>query len=108
MQPRPQRLSSRKLWIAFARGAAGRVVVDDGARRRSVDGNRSLLPAGVRGVEGEFEVEDAVEVVDSDGKVFAKGLAGVSAADPARGRRPAAPTTSPTAPATKSSTATTW
>ena len=80
VQPRPQRLSSRKLWIAFARGASGRVVVDDGARRALVEGNRSLLPAGVRGVEGEFEAEDAVEVVDGTGRVFAKGLAGMDAA----------------------------
>ena len=35
-RPRAERLSSRKLWIAFARGAAGRIVVDDGARRALV------------------------------------------------------------------------
>ena len=80
VQPRPNKLSSRKLWIAFARGAAGRVVVDDGARRALVEGHRSLLPAGVAGVEGEFEAEDAVEVVDAAGRVFAKGLAGMDAA----------------------------
>jgi glutamate 5-kinase len=80
VQPRAQRLSSRKLWIAFARGAAGRVVVDDGARRALVEGNRSLLPAGVRDVEGDFDAEDAVEVVDGSGRVFAKGLVGVDAA----------------------------
>lgn len=80
VQPRAQRLSSRKLWIAFARGAAGRVVVDDGARRALVVGNRSLLPAGVRAVEGDFDAQDAVEVVDTGGRVFAKGLAGTSAA----------------------------
>jgi glutamate 5-kinase len=80
VQPRAQRLSSRKLWIAFARGASGRVVVDEGARRALVEGGRSLLPAGVRAVEGSFEPEDAVEVVDGDGRVFAKGLVGVGAA----------------------------
>jgi glutamate 5-kinase len=80
VQPRSQRLSSRKLWIAFARGAAGRVVVDDGARRALVDGNRSLLPAGVATVEGDFDADDAVEVVDAAGRVFAKGLAGIDAA----------------------------
>jgi glutamate 5-kinase len=78
--PRAQRLSSRKLWIAFARPAAGRIVVDDGARRALTDGNRSLLPAGVRAVEGEFDADDAVEVADLAGAVFAKGLVGVSAA----------------------------
>ena len=72
--PRPERLSSRKLWIAFARASAGRVVVDDGARNALCSDNRSLLPAGVRGVEGDFEPDDAVEIVDGNGSPFAKGL----------------------------------
>ena len=69
-----ERLSSRKLWIAFALGASGRVVVDKGARKALCDDHRSLLPAGVRAVEGSFEPDDAVEIVDADGAPFAKGL----------------------------------
>jgi glutamate 5-kinase len=71
---REERLSSRKLWIAFAMNPAGRVIVDDGARRALCDHHRSLLPAGVRGVEGSFEADDAVEIVDGAGVPFAKGL----------------------------------
>ncbi|MCU1430354.1 MAG: glutamate 5-kinase [Actinomycetia bacterium] len=78
--PRAHRLSSRKLWIAFAQGSAGRVVVDDGARTALVSRGRSLLPAGVRRVEGDFAAEDAVEVVDEEGRAFAKGLTKYSAA----------------------------
>lgn len=74
LHARENRLGSRKLWIAFAQGASGRIVVDDGARRALLDGRSSLLPAGVRAVEGEFEVDAAVEVVGGDGKPFAKGL----------------------------------
>ena len=55
VQPHAERLPSRKLWIAFAVGAEGRVVVDDGARRALVSQGRSLLAAGVRDVEGEFD-----------------------------------------------------
>lgn len=80
VQPRAERLPSRKLWIAFAVGASGRVVVDDGARRALVADGRSLLAAGVREVQGTFDVQDAVEVVDADGHVFAKGLAAMDAA----------------------------
>ena len=89
--PRPQRLSSRKLWIAFAQGAEGRVVVDDGARVALVSGGRSLLPAGVRGVEGDFDAQAAVEIVGEDGAVFAKGLSRYTAAQLRRvaGRRTA-------------------
>ena len=80
VQPRPLKLSRRKLWIAFALGTSGRIVVDEGARRALVDGGRSLLPAGVLQVEGEFDRDDAVEVADSTGRAFAKGLAGADAA----------------------------
>jgi glutamate 5-kinase len=79
VRPRRERLPSRKLWIAFALGASGRVVVDDGARRALCEDGRSLLPAGVRGVEGSFDAEHAVEVVSGDGRPFAKGLVRVSA-----------------------------
>lgn len=79
IHPRRQRLPSRKVWIAFARGAAGRIVVDDGARRALTHQGRSLLPAGVRGVEGGFDADEAVEVVDEHGRPFAKGLVRLSA-----------------------------
>jgi len=75
VRPREQRLPARKLWIAFAVGSSGTVVVDDGARRALVDGGRSLLPAGVTAVEGSFRATDAVELAGPDGAVFAKGLA---------------------------------
>jgi len=78
-RPRTEHLSSRKLWIAFALGAEGRVVVDDGARKALTADHRSLLAAGVRGVEGTFDVDDAVEIVDSSGVPFAKGIARISA-----------------------------
>lgn len=73
--PRPVRLPARKLWIAFAVGASGTVVVDDGARSALTERSVSLLPAGVLRVEGTFDAEDAVELAGPDGKVFAKGLA---------------------------------
>ena len=79
IRPRDRRLASRKLWIAFAQAASGRIVVDEGARAALVDGGRSLLPAGVREVEGEFAADDAVEIV-AGGKVFAKGLVQCAAA----------------------------
>lgn len=80
VHPRERRLPSRKLWIAFAQAAAGRIVVDDGARRALVEGGRSLLPAGVRGVEGSWDADAAVEVV-AGGRPFAKGLARYSSRD---------------------------
>ena len=74
VRARSQRLGARKLWIAFAVAPAGTVVVDDGARRALTERGRSLLPAGVLGVQGDFEPDDAVEIADATGAIFAKGL----------------------------------
>jgi glutamate 5-kinase len=71
---RPHRLSARKVWIAFALGASGRLVVDQGAQDALTVRGRSLLPAGVVTAEGDFGLDDAVEIAGPDGKVFAKGL----------------------------------
>lgn len=79
VQPRAQRLAARKLWIAFAVGSEGTITVDAGARTALMERGTSLLPAGITGVEGRFDVDDAVEVAGPDGVVFAKGLSRVSA-----------------------------
>ncbi len=71
---RESRLPARKLWIAFAVGAQGTIMVDDGARR-ALERGKSLLAAGVRRVEGSFVAGSPVEVVDDNAVVFAKGLA---------------------------------
>ena len=86
---RERRLSARKLWIAFALGSSGQLAVDDGARAALTERGRSLLAAGVVGVKGDFRPEDAVEIVEPDGRVFAKGLVRVPAAtaDEWMGRR---------------------
>lgn len=77
--PHDRRLPARKLWIAFAVGSTGTIVVDDGARRALLGGRASLLGAGVVAVTGSFDVDDAVEITDTKGTVFAKGLATVDA-----------------------------
>ncbi|HTW97274.1 MAG TPA: glutamate 5-kinase, partial [Acidimicrobiales bacterium] len=75
VHPRDRRLPARKLWIAFAIAASGRLLVDAGARRALVERDASLLAAGVTACEGAFGADDAVEIVGPDGEVFAKGLA---------------------------------
>jgi glutamate 5-kinase len=75
-----RRLPARKLWIAFAVGSSGTLVVDEGARRALLGGSASLLAAGVREVRGSFVADDAVEVAGPDGTVFAKGLVRMDAA----------------------------
>ncbi|MCO5317242.1 MAG: glutamate 5-kinase [Microthrixaceae bacterium] len=86
-----RRLPARKLWIAFALPTSGRLVIDDGAVDALVGGGRSLLPAGVTGVQGSFDAADAVEVVDTEGRIVAKGIVSVdhTSATRAAGRQSA-------------------
>ncbi len=74
-----ERLPSRKGWLAAAAKGKGVIVVDPGARRALVDGKRSLLPSGVRAVEGQFGVGDPVDIAVERGRPFARGLAGYGA-----------------------------
>ena len=74
IHPQTRRLSARKLWIAFAMSAAGRIDVDDGAYQALVKGGGSLLRPGVAKVHGAFGAESGVEIATADGAVFAKGV----------------------------------
>jgi glutamate 5-kinase len=77
--PGAERLSSRKGWLAAAAKGKGLIVVDPGARRALVEQGRSLLPSGVRGVEGQFGIGDPVDIAVERGHPFARGLAGYGA-----------------------------
>jgi glutamate 5-kinase len=76
--------SAYKLWLRYGKPSAGRLRVDDGARRALVDGGASLLAVGIVEAAGTFQAGDAVEIVGSDGEPFAKGVAQASAAEIAR------------------------
>ncbi|MGH2811505.1 MAG: glutamate 5-kinase [Actinomycetota bacterium] len=75
--PRRGRAQARKLWIAWAPGVRGKLVVDKGAAAALTSGNKSLLAAGVTSVQGDFKAGDAVEIVGPAGEVIGKGLAGL-------------------------------
>jgi len=65
--------AARKQWIAGTLQPKGAVRVDAGAERALASG-RSLLPAGVTAVDGQFERGDAVSVLATDGRELARGL----------------------------------
>ena len=79
----PEGRSARKRWIAGALAPLGAFIVDAGAARALAAG-RSLLPAGVRAVEGAFERGDPVVVRDVDGRELARGLSAYASADAER------------------------
>lgn len=81
--PGQEPLTARKQWISGAVQPQGRLTVDTGACRALQDG-RSLLPAGVTAVDGDFQKGDAVLVVNGEGRPVARGLSAYSAEDARR------------------------
>jgi glutamate 5-kinase len=75
------RLESRKAWILAGPKPAGRVVVDEGAADAICFKGRSLLPAGIRTVEGNFLRGDTVLILDHNRAELARGIAGYTAVD---------------------------
>jgi glutamate 5-kinase len=67
-----------KRWLGWSADARGRVIVDAGAREAVVGRGRSLLAAGVTGIEGSFATGDVVSLATADGRVFARGLVNYS------------------------------
>lgn len=79
--PTGTRLSARRFWLRHAAGTVGRLQLDDGAVSAVVHRRRSLLAAGITGVEGEFEAGDVVELINPRGIVVARGMVGFDAAE---------------------------
>jgi glutamate 5-kinase len=75
--------AARKRWIAGGLNPQGSLMIDDGAVRALSDG-KSLLPAGIKGVEGSFGRGDAVVVRDARGREIARGLVAYGAVDAER------------------------
>ena len=76
-------LAARKQWLADHLRLAGAFVIDDGAVEALRHG-KSLLPIGVRRVEGDFGRGAAVACLDSSRQEIARGLANYSSAEAAR------------------------
>jgi len=82
--PPETRLGSRKHWLAFTARPRGDLLVDAGAATALRERGRSLLPAGVTGVRGDFGIGDVVRCVDPKGREVARGLVAYSAAEVSR------------------------
>ena len=75
--------AARKRWIAGVLKPQGTLIIDAGAVK-ALGAGKSLLPAGIRQVDGRFERGDVVMVRDGDGREIARGLAAYGAGDAER------------------------
>ncbi len=78
--PRTDPQTARKVWIAGSLQVAGALCLDAGAVR-AVQAGRSLLPAGVVRVDGDFSRGDAVRLLDPAGREIGRGLVAYDAGD---------------------------
>jgi glutamate 5-kinase len=74
-------LERRKRWIFAGRAPKGRLVIDEGAVRALTTCGRSLLPAGITNVEGEFERGDSVSILSPAREELARGIARYGSAE---------------------------
>ncbi|WP_287128007.1 glutamate 5-kinase [Candidatus Cyanaurora vandensis] len=79
--PQPQCTPSRKRWIAYGLVPRGRLFLDPGAVVAVLNRQKSLLPAGITQLEGEFQDGDLVYLCDSQGRELARGLVNYSSLD---------------------------
>ncbi len=75
------RMESRKRWMLAGLSLRGIIIVDAGAARALRQQKRSLLPAGVHEVQGDFQRGDAVAICDNEGQRIACGIANYGSAD---------------------------
>ncbi|GAA5769719.1 glutamate 5-kinase [Streptosporangium roseum] len=72
---------TRLLWLAHATTGRGRLHLDPGAVEAVVGRRKSLLPAGVTAVEGDFAAGDPVDLCGPLGRVVARGLVNFDAVE---------------------------
>ena len=68
-------------WLTNLTQAHGNIRIDQGAYAALLKGGKSLLPSGVREVEGHFKAGDSVRISTEDGKTFARGIVNYSKDD---------------------------
>ena len=72
--------TARKRWISGSLQSLGCVIVDDGALA-ALERGRSLLPAGISRIVGNFQRGDAITIMKKDGSEIGRGLIAYSADD---------------------------
>jgi len=76
-----QSISRRKFWLAYTSDPKGDLRVDQGAAHALKGGGKSLLPAGLTRVEGDFETGAVVRILDAEGRTIGVGLTNYGAED---------------------------
>jgi glutamate 5-kinase len=79
--PSPAPIPDRKRWLAHALVPEGNLRIDAGAEQALRQRGASLLAVGIRAVEGEFDRQAPVRILDAEGRELARGLCAYGSAE---------------------------
>ncbi len=79
--PKPKSISQRKFWLAYNLEPCGSVIIDNGAKDALVLKNKSLLPAGIIKVNGNFSAGSLIKILDENKNQLGVGITNFSSED---------------------------
>ncbi|HSH25576.1 MAG TPA: glutamate 5-kinase [Massilibacterium sp.] len=79
--PNQTSLTNKKQWISLHSVVSGQVMIDKGAEEAILKSGKSLLPAGITKVNGDFLAGEVVEIINQNGKIIGKGEVHYSSAE---------------------------
>jgi glutamate 5-kinase len=68
-----KKVSSKKSWLELLSYPKGKLIVDAGAEK-ALKAGKSLLPSGIKEVEGIFNQKDVVAIANEEGNIIGKGI----------------------------------
>jgi len=75
-----KKVKLKKLWIAYGMQIIGKIIVDDGAKNALMN-DASLLSIGIKEINVDFDINDGVEIFDTNNILIAKGISRISSKD---------------------------
>jgi glutamate 5-kinase len=79
IMPEARCISRKKFWMAYNLDPSGTIVIDQGAVLALTDHGKSLLPAGITEVRGDFGMGDMVRIEDPSGRSIGVGVTNYTA-----------------------------
>ncbi|BAU66956.1 glutamate 5-kinase [Stanieria sp. NIES-3757] len=80
-EPQSRADNARKRWINYGLIPMGKLYLDRGAVKAICQQGKSLLPAGITKLEGDFVASDAVQLCDGEGREIGRGLVNYSSTE---------------------------
>ena len=79
--PEKRKLTHKKCWLSFFTRTRGKILLDKGASEAVSLSGKSILPSGIKSIDGDFKRGDAVEIISNDNTIIAKGLVNYKASE---------------------------